>query len=373
MKTRSLRPRGFTLVELLVVIAIIAILVAILLPAVNAARQAAWLNSCKNNVRNICLALVQHEVANKSFPPGVPNCTTSVTNNNHATSGAVCQGPVWIAGLFPYLEEGRERHKPLMDYLENTTTVRLHAAKDCSVGVADTTPAIFRCPAHDDPVSMNGAYGYTSPLAKGNYAGCWGAGNYDNANDATSATVAGTMGAVATSASHNGVFSEVKLTKTTDGTTPAPSMMVGKWKVAPNRGTTSAELDQDGSSKTMMVSEIKHWPSAADGRGAWFFAGMGGSSFTARYLPNAAEKDNIPVCDSSIPSTNAMDCTAVSAPEADAYASARSDHAGGVVVGFGDAHVSFITDTIELPIWQAIATKQGPSTEAMISGDKLGE
>ena len=67
---RSGNPRGFTLVELLVVIAIIGVLVALLLPAVQAARESARRTSCANNLRQLGLAALNFENANGKFPPG---------------------------------------------------------------------------------------------------------------------------------------------------------------------------------------------------------------------------------------------------------------------------------------------------------------
>jgi prepilin-type N-terminal cleavage/methylation domain-containing protein len=354
MKRRHSPRAGFTLVELLVVISIIAILVLILLPAVNAARRAAWLNSCKNNVRQLALALHQHSGTHQSFPPGLPNCSTTANDNR---GSAICQGPVWLAGLFPYIEE-RKVHTVLTTYLDDKVAVKNHAAAQASVGVGDRTPDVFRCPAATIGEPFTGAYGYSNKLAKASYAGCWGAGNYDNVNDTSSEQVGG----VATSAVHNGVFGEVKLNKTTS--TANDAAFAGKWKMAPNKGTTFAEMQQDGTTKTMMISEVLTWSGVDDNRGAWFFGGMGGSSYTAKFPPNSVQPDKIPACGAGIPANSGVLCTSVTAgSEADAFATARSEHNGGVVVGFGDAHVYFIPETIDPVVWQAMATKQGPSTE----------
>ena len=91
---------GFTLVELLVVIAIIAILVMLLLPAVNAAREAARNAQCKNNIRQLALALVNHESTYGYFP-------ISQVSSGPDRAGGGCQPGFfsWHARILPFIEE----------------------------------------------------------------------------------------------------------------------------------------------------------------------------------------------------------------------------------------------------------------------------
>src|SRR3954449_12018467 len=97
--TRALKKRGFTLVELLVVIAIIGILVALLLPAIQAAREAARRSQCKNNLKQIGLALHNYESARGAFPPGFVSRATTVNGPG------LGPGWGWAAHILPQLEE----------------------------------------------------------------------------------------------------------------------------------------------------------------------------------------------------------------------------------------------------------------------------
>ena len=97
------RPEGFTLVELLVVIAIIGVLVALLLPAVQAAREAARRTQCSNNLRQIGLAMVNYHDGNKWFPPGAVWSNTGATipaPGNFANN----RGSFFIR-ILPYIEQ----------------------------------------------------------------------------------------------------------------------------------------------------------------------------------------------------------------------------------------------------------------------------
>jgi prepilin-type N-terminal cleavage/methylation domain-containing protein/prepilin-type processing-associated H-X9-DG protein len=108
---RRSRSRAFTLVELLVVIAIIGILVALLLPAIQAAREAARRTQCKNNLKQMCLAMLNHVDSQKVFPTGgtgySPLIEEYVTNGR--PNGTETQGLSWSYQILPYLEEGAVR------------------------------------------------------------------------------------------------------------------------------------------------------------------------------------------------------------------------------------------------------------------------
>ncbi len=118
---RPNQSRGFTLIELLVVIAIIAILIALLLPAVQQAREAARRTQCKNNMKQIGIAMHNYHDTYQNFPPG---CISN-TNNTDPPSGPQQWG--WAVFILPQMEQGNlfelldPSNRTLSDVLSNTT------------------------------------------------------------------------------------------------------------------------------------------------------------------------------------------------------------------------------------------------------------
>jgi prepilin-type N-terminal cleavage/methylation domain-containing protein/prepilin-type processing-associated H-X9-DG protein len=166
--TNSHRHSAFTLVELLVVIAVIGVLVALLLPAVQAAREAARRTQCKSNARNIALALHNYHDTNKSFPPGVvqvnpaPPATTDTSLGNFS----------WSALILPFVEETDVYG--LVDVAKTDLATSMDrpgnlAAMQSSIGV-------FRCPTDTGPTFneerlIMSVAGTASPLSTSNFVG----------------------------------------------------------------------------------------------------------------------------------------------------------------------------------------------------------
>ena len=128
-----MRKRGFTLVELLVVIAIIGVLVALLLPAVQAAREAARRMQCSNHLKQIGLGLQNYHDTFQSLPFGA---RARYVNVSASTPVGQTWGPSWYVGLLPFCEQ-----KPLSDLIESGLTT-------LPLGITDMTMQIGRVPFH---------------------------------------------------------------------------------------------------------------------------------------------------------------------------------------------------------------------------------
>lgn len=139
-----LRRTGFTLIELLVVIAIIAILVSLLLPAVQQAREAARRSSCTNNLKQFGLALHNYHDAHRALPPGYvsasdPNTVTSLPAEDFdGTTWDAAPGWGWGTMLLPFLDQG-----PLSNRLNSSLSAWHPSHRD----PVATTLSVFLCPS----------------------------------------------------------------------------------------------------------------------------------------------------------------------------------------------------------------------------------
>ncbi len=227
---------GFTLVELLVVIAIIGILIALLLPAVQAAREAARRISCVNNMRQVAVAAHNYHDTNKSLPIG------------WVLSGLNVPDHVGLTMLLPYLEEGGVPY----DY-----TARAWEPSN-KIAIA-TTISAFTCPS-DDAAGRGGAY------ARSNVVLNWGSeglssGTWDCCDNPPPAAVA-----------TNGAFQIDKPRKLSEFT--------------------------DGTSYTALASEVISGKVIYDYRGRWV-GPIHGSNYEHFNTPNSSSPDSLypPRCD----------------------------------------------------------------------------
>lgn len=160
------RFRGFTLIELLVVIAIVAILIALLLPAVQQAREAARRAACKNNLKQLALALHNYESTHSTLPPGY------LHKPDPGGSGANHMGGSWGAMLLPFLEQSSL-------YSQLNFNVPMFDA--VNLGPRETHLPVFLCPS--DPYSEKGFVVRDAgavPIeryAAASYAANWGPSN----------------------------------------------------------------------------------------------------------------------------------------------------------------------------------------------------
>lgn len=339
---RSPNRRGFTLIELLVVIAIIAILIALLVPAVQKVREAAARTQCVNNLKQIALANMSYESANKVFLPGV--------------SRTGCCWGTWQVAILPFIDQ-----TPLYDKYVNfggldngggypAGTARYGAAPNTTV--TGTRLTVFTCPS-DIKSQVGSIINHNYVLNAGNTSfyqvsipiGCTPA-------SVTSTTCTAFGGAPFGWYEDPASLAAGGDASPTDYTNGIAS--TGK----NGRQRKIAEIT-DGTSNTMMAAEViqgQQGP-AADYRGFSWWGGAAG--FTAYSLPNSQDPDVLTGAGCNNGTGGNPPCTTTSTNTRPRMQVARSRHMGGLQVALCDGTVRFISNSVNLATWRALSTSAG--------------
>lgn len=358
------RRRGFTLIELLVVIAIIAILVAILLPAVQQAREAARRSQCKNNLKQIGLALQNYHDVYDRFVYGKggttgPSINPRTGHNYNRRAG-------WIS-LYPYLEATAEYE--IIQTGDATFTPPIQAGGPAPWFGWDgwnQQISAFRCPSDPGVTSARGVINYA--FSRGDYIGNNSGQGRDNQQPSGMFGFRSTFGIrdILDGASNTVLISErVMGNYSRTGTSPATIKdgtlsQVGGITSNPGACLAAVALVSDGVRYTSSLNRVK-------GRFGtrWMDGQPENTSFHTVLAPNS------PSCTNN--ANNNSDSTVP-------LLSASSEHAGGVNAVMGDGRVIFVSEAIDtgnlgvdkasasLPspygVWGAMGTKR--------SGDLLG-
>ena len=320
-------PIGFTLVELLVVIAIIGILVALLLPAVQAAREAARRSSCINNFKQWGLTLQLHHDSHGELP-----------KDPHPFDGQ--NGNLLMLQLLPYIEA-----KALRDnYDFNQPPV----AED-NVRLFRQIYPVFHCPS-DEPKQMLSAGDQFAGDYKTNYGLSYGQKVFGPGSARSPGL---------------GYYNNLKQHRNP----PASAALVQQWKASrgvffPDRSYAFRQVI-DGLSKTFAMMEMIQTTSSGQGnnqtdRRARIWVRNWGAYQVQTLLPpnsqgvDASDRDNTSCWEDSPEAP----CVRQGNGEL-GYIGSRSRHQGGVVVSLCDGSSHFVADDIDIDIWRALSTMAG--------------
>lgn len=326
---------GFTLVELLVVIAIIGILVALLLPAVQAAREAARRTQCQNNLKQFGLGFQNYLSTNKKFAPGWSEDNVFPRAD---------RGPnfTWGALILPYLEETSIYDQ--FDLKQKSTAGTVGGATE-NIDLIGLDLPLFRCPSHEDPgpQSIAGNGGFTPPIPQ------IGISNY--VGSGTTCLVC-YFGHVPDLADGGGAF--VSATCRELPTTIPLKKMTKQNGVLFRNSETSMQQISDGSSHTFLVGERIFGEIRDSGSGQSFFSASYWATLPA---PSSYQQ----ACYAGLPIAATRYENALKAPFINGHPFGfSSKHSGGVQVVYCDGSVRFVNeDTDELTLEYQVRIADG--------------
>lgn len=298
--------RGFTLVEILVVIGIVAVLVGLLLPAVQSARESARQLSCLNNMRQWGLAMQQYETSRRRFPPGAIGDASVSGGHDRRT---------FVISLWPFLDAQTVLGK--YDLMRPFWDPANREAIDARV-------PIYYCPSDRAGAWRANVYHH----ARGNYVCNWGNANFYQ--------------------------SEAGYKKA-----PFSAHLVGTATFVGDRlGRelgNDADAFRDGLTNTIFMSETVMAVNDDDNdvRGSIVNNTAAGPSFMTKSTPNSGTDQCI--CAGPMSATKPGPCVNVN-PNSDGWNSARSLHPSGVSVGLGDGSTRFVSNAIAPAVWQQYGT-----------------
>jgi prepilin-type N-terminal cleavage/methylation domain-containing protein len=306
---------AFTLVELLVVITIIGILIALLLPAVQAAREAARRMQCTNNLKQVSLAVLNYQSANNRFPAGV-------SDDDTAKVGPTGRYSTWMARVMPFMEVSGT-----WDYNAGYAGSNYQTINGPLIS---TKIMAFLCPSSETqtktigPVSTQKFY-----FRYSNYAGCF--------------SPAGTMVEPGVRVPWD---DNCNNSASTNPSLRAPEVPPGRKALFNFNLYREMGAIKDGLSNTIAVSE-KH-------DGEWWHPW--GAFYTHYRTPNSSSPDDcygMKIDNPDGPCTQSAPCwTTLSF-------AARSKHPGGFVAARADGSVDFFSNQITLGVWQALGSIDG--------------
>lgn len=313
---------GFTLVELLVVITIIGILIALLLPAVQAAREAARRMQCGNNLKQLALAVLNYENACTRFPAGftVHGATGSDFYNN------------WTVRVMPYMELNAAYG--LWNFREGYSgPPQGPGGTKVNLPIMEMKFPVFCCPSDNSATSTFGG-----DHSRSNYVACF--------------SPSGTM-----------VEPDVDVTTWYGSSNTDASLNPSADETPRRRALFNVNVFRDistikdGLSNSIGLSEGSGTQN--DLRGCWWHPW--GAQYTHHRTPNTSISDDIyggpTYCDSTFdaPCTDAIAWTTLDI-------AARSKHPGGVVAARIDGSVDFCSNQVSLGVWQALGSIDGGET-----------